>query len=71
VISIPSAALAVLDLVDRIHKRRRATELLDHAHHLATQHITMRLIFHRHPVELADLSPDQLLDLLTDDDQTA
>ena len=43
-LSIPSAALAVLDLADRIHKRRRATELIDHAQQLATQQVTVYLI---------------------------
>jgi hypothetical protein len=35
VLSIPSAALAVTDLADRIRKRRRATELIDHAQQVA------------------------------------
>ena len=34
VLSIPSAALAVADLADRIRKRRRASELIDHAQQL-------------------------------------
>ena len=44
VLSIPSAALAVLDLADRIRKRRRANELIDHAQHLAAQQVTVNLI---------------------------
>ncbi|HEY6424429.1 MAG TPA: hypothetical protein VIY28_14510 [Pseudonocardiaceae bacterium] len=64
VVSIPSAALAVLDLADRIHKRRRAKELIDHARQLATQHVTVYLMSHSRPVELTTLAPDQLLDLL-------
>lgn len=67
VLSIPPAALAVLDLADRIHKRRRATELIDHAQQLATQHVTVHLITENRTVELRALTPDQLLDLAGDD----
>jgi hypothetical protein len=67
VVSIPSAALAVLNLADRIHKRRRAKELIDHAQQLATQQVTLCLMSQSHPVELTTLAPDQLLDLLTDE----
>ena len=67
VLSIPSAALAVLDLADRIHKRHRAKQLIDQAQQLATQNVTMHLISLRHPVELAGLTPDELLDVLTDE----
>jgi hypothetical protein len=70
VVSIPSAALAVLDLADRIHKRRRAKELIDHAQQLATQQVTMCLMSHSRAVELTTLAPDQLLDLLTDENPT-
>src|SRR5262249_41766854 len=66
-LSTPSAALAVLDLADRIHKRRRATELIDHAQQLAARYVTVRLMSHNRPVELTTLTPDQLLDLLADD----
>ncbi len=66
-LSIPPAALAVLDLADRIHKRRRATELIDHAQQLATQHVTVRLITQSRTVELRTLTPDQLLDLADED----
>jgi hypothetical protein len=67
VLSIPSAALAVLDLADRIHKRRRAKELIDHAKQLAAQQVTVCLISHNRPVELTTLDPDQLLDLMADE----
>lgn len=67
VVSIPSAALAVLDLADRIHKRRRAKELIDRAQQLAAQQVTLCLMSHSHPVELTTLAPDQLLDLLADE----
>jgi hypothetical protein len=70
VVSIPSAALAILDLADRLRKRRRAKELIDHAHQLATQHVTVCLMSHPRPVELTTLAPDQLLDLLADENLT-
>ena len=66
-LSIPSAALAVLDLADRIRKRRRATELIDHAQQLAAQHVTVHLITQGRTVELRTLTPDQLLDLADED----
>jgi hydroxylamine reductase (hybrid-cluster protein) len=69
VLSIPSTSLAVLDLADRIHKRRRAKELIDHAQQMATQQVTARLIAHNQAVEVRTLSPDQLLDLTADEDQ--
>jgi hypothetical protein len=68
VLSIPSAALAVLDLADRIHKRRRARELIDHAQQLAAQHVTVRLISQGRTAELRTMTPDQLLDLLAGED---
>lgn len=67
VVSIPSAALAAVDLADRIRKRRRAGELIDHAQHLADQQVTIYLIAPERTVELRTLTPDQLLDLLPDD----
>src|SRR5262245_6830664 len=70
VLSIPSAALAVLDLADRIHKRRRATELIDHAQQLAARHVTVSLMSQNRSVELTTLTPDQLLDLLADENPT-
>jgi hypothetical protein len=68
VLSIPSAALAVLDLADRIHKRRKAKELIDHAHQLTVQQVTVNLISQERTVELRTLDPDQLLNLLADED---
>jgi hypothetical protein len=67
VMSIPSAALAAVNLADRIHKRRRAKELIDHAQQLATRQVTLCLMSQSRPVELTTLAPDQLLDLLTDE----
>ena len=66
-LSIPPAALAVLDLADRIHKRRRATELIGHAQQLGAQHVTVHLITQTRTVELRTLTPDQLLDLADED----
>jgi hypothetical protein len=70
VLSIPSAALAVADLADRIHKRRRAKELIDHARQLAAQQVTVRLMSQSRPLDLTALAPDQLLDLLADENPT-
>ena len=67
VLSIPPAALAVLDLADRIHKRRRATELIDYAQQLATQHVTVHPITQNRAVELRTLTPDQLPELAGED----
>ena len=69
-LSIPSAALAVLDLADRIHKRRRAKQLIDRARQLAAQQVTVRLMSQNRPVELTTLTPDQLLDLMADENPT-
>lgn len=70
VLSIPSASLAVLDLADRIHKRRRAKELIDRAQQMAAQQVTVRLIAQNQAIELRTLAPDQLLELLANEDQT-
>ena len=67
VLSIPSAALAVSDLADRIRKRRRARELVDHAQHLAAQQVTIYLISPGRTIELRTLTPDQVLDLAGED----
>jgi hypothetical protein len=67
VVSIPSAALAALDLADRIRKRRRAGELIDQAQHLAGQQVNIYLVVPARTVELRTLTPDQLLDLLPGD----
>jgi hypothetical protein len=68
VVSLPSAALAVFDLADRIGKRRRAGELIDHARHQATEQVSIYLITQGRPVELRTLTPDQLLDQIADED---
>ena len=67
VLSIPSAALAVLDLADRAHKRRRAKELIDHAQQLTGQQETACVMSWHRTAEPRTLEPDQLLDLLADE----
>jgi hypothetical protein len=66
VVSIPSAALAVLDLADRIRKRRRAKGLIDHTRQLAARHVSVYVMGQHAPIEISALDPDQLLDLLAD-----
>jgi hypothetical protein len=66
VLSIPSTALAVLDLADRITKRRRAKELIDHAaQQEAVGQVTICVMSRSRAIELRTLTPDQLLELLT------
>jgi hypothetical protein len=67
IVSVPSAALAVLDLTDRIHKRRRAKELIDQARRLAGQHLTVSIVSATRMVEVRGLTADQVLDLTTDE----
>jgi hypothetical protein len=63
-LSIPQTVLDVVDLADRIQKRRRAKELIDQAQQLATQQVTTILVSQPHSVELASLTPDELLETL-------
>jgi hypothetical protein len=67
VLSVPSAALAVADLADRIRKRRRAADLIDHARQLADRQVTIYLISPSRTTDLSTLTPDQLLDLADED----
>jgi hypothetical protein len=67
IVSIPSAMLAVADITDRIHKRRRAAELIERAQQLRAQQATARLVREDRSVDLATLTPDQLLDLIADE----
>ncbi len=64
VVSIPSAALAVSDLADRIRKRRRAKELIDQAQQMAGQKVNVCLVHESRTVEIRTLTPDQLLELV-------
>jgi hypothetical protein len=70
IVSIPSAVLAAADLADRIQKRHRAKELIDQAEQLAVQQVTVSLISQNNRVELNTLTPDQLLDLLAEENRT-
>ncbi|MGW5638491.1 hypothetical protein [Streptomyces sp. NPDC003832] len=67
VVSIPSAMLAVADIADRIRKRRRASELIERAQQLRAQQATARLVREDGSVDLAALTPDELLDLIADE----
>lgn len=67
IVSIPSAMLAVADITDRVHKRHRANQLIEHAQQLKDQQAAARLVHADHSIDLATLSPDQLLDLIADD----
>ncbi|MEU1784147.1 hypothetical protein ABZ545_32420 [Streptomyces abikoensis] len=66
-LSVPSAVLAVADITDRIRKRRRAGELIERARQLSTEETTARLVHTDRSVDLAALTPDQLLDLIADE----
>ncbi|MGM7643935.1 hypothetical protein ACSVDM_03460 [Nocardia sp. JW2] len=67
VVSIPSAALAVLDIADRISKRRRAEQFLEHIRELSTQGVTITFASQDSAPEITALTPDQLLDRNTDE----
>ena len=69
IVSIPSAALAVLDLADRIRKRNRAEDLLDHAHQLTAQNLSLVVTVDGRPVTLTSLSADHVLDIASADEQ--
>ena len=62
IVSLPSAALAVTDLADRITKRRRARKLIDTAKTLTTNDTTIHLITHTGTMDLATADPDTLLE---------
>lgn len=68
IVSLPAAALAVHDLADRVRKRRRAHELIDHARHLAEQQVIVWLISQDRQIEISSMDPDHLLELMTDND---
>jgi hypothetical protein len=64
IVSLPSAALAVADLADRIRKRRRAQVLIDCANSLRNTHRTR--VYVLTPTEVAPLdgmSSDRLLEI--------
>jgi hypothetical protein len=71
VVSIPSAALAVMDLADRITKRKRAAQLIGQARHLEAQNVTVTVLINQNIINLTTLTPDQLLDFPADDEDPA
>ncbi|WP_372673147.1 hypothetical protein [Amycolatopsis kentuckyensis] len=71
IVSIPSAALAVTDLADRIRKRRRAHDLIDKIKQDLDGKTTVKLITDDGPRDLSQLNPDQLLDLPRPEDPSA
>jgi hypothetical protein len=68
VVSLPSAALAVGDLADRIKKRKRAKDLIDHAELLSQKRVTAIVITETRTVDLCSLTPEQLLALAAAED---
>ena len=68
IVSIPSAVLAVIDIADRIGKRRRAQKLIDEAKRLrAEQQVEIQIVVGATAESLAELTPDALLDAARDD----
>jgi hypothetical protein len=64
IVSIPSAVLAVLDLADRIEKRRRAQKLIEEAKRLHAEREVVVFVMDREIAKpLDDLEPDDLLDV--------
>ena len=66
-LAIPSTILAAKDLADRMGKRRRAKELIDRARELGDRGVSVLLVERTRGVEIRGLDPDQLLELLADD----
>jgi hypothetical protein len=66
VLSIPTAVLAVIDIVDRLKKRRKAQAVIDAAKQAkAEQQVDIYLLtLDQTPQSVADLTPDRLLDLV-------
>jgi hypothetical protein len=67
IVSLPSAALAVADLADRIIKRRRAKELTDKAESLAGKGVTIFVVTETRKVELRTLTPDEVVTLAAEE----
>jgi hypothetical protein len=66
ILSIPSAVLAVIDIADRLKKRRKAQAVIDAAKQAqAEQQADIYLLTVDQTAQpVADLEPDQLLDLV-------
>ena len=68
IFSIPSAVLAIIDIADRIEKRRRAQRLIDEAKRLrAESKVEVQIVVGTTPEALAELTPDALLDIAQKD----
>ncbi|MGH3922169.1 MAG: hypothetical protein ACRDTT_04750, partial [Pseudonocardiaceae bacterium] len=64
ILSIPSAALAVLDLADRMRKRQRAQQIIAKAGELrADRNAQASIVTVRGAIPLDAMRPDDLLDL--------
>jgi hypothetical protein len=68
VVSIPAAVLAVIDVVERIEKRRRAARLIEEGRRLRGAKAVQAFVVMPDggPKRLDDLTPDQLLDLVAE-----
>jgi hypothetical protein len=66
ILSIPAAVLAVIDIVDRLKKRRTAQAVIDAAKQARTeQQVDIYLLaLDQTPQPVADLTPDRLLDFV-------
>ena len=69
ILSVPSAALAVVDLADRIKKRRRAARLLEVARDTQNENgVVVHILTVGGSVRLDSVGPDQILDLASTED---
>ena len=69
-LSIPSAALAVLDLADRMRKRQRAKQLIEKAGELrASRDVGVYVVTGQGAIPLETMHPDKLLELATSSDE--
>ena len=69
-LSIPSAALAVLDLADRMKKRQRAKELIEKAEEIrASGDTRVYVVTTKGTMPLEDMHSDELLELAAASDE--
>ena len=68
IVSIPAAVLAVINVVERIEKRRRAARLIEEGRRLRGAKAVQAFVVMPDggPRRLDDLTPDQLLDLVAE-----
>jgi hypothetical protein len=65
VLSIPSAAVAITDLADRIRKRKQAATLVETATRLRVEkRVETYVVTLESPKPLADMTPDAFLELV-------